>query len=187
MTPRLSPFLILCALLGCTEEQPVLTGIPSRAILKPQDGKNGKQQTPPAPGYEKSAEVWVDARHLGGKKFNKVRDLVADQFGAVQSSRDLDPGKGREIQFERGILRTLKGTIYMMRVPLPYPMRRSEALEKLGFPPYVGGYTGFHREYRLHNEWGFRRIRMKRESRHSERVTEMETWRWLPGERRPGR
>ncbi len=179
--------LFLCFTLGCENEQPVLTGIPSKAILKANPTPDSKQGTEQSRTYKKSPVVWIDARHLGGKKFNKVRDLVGDQFGPLQSSRDLDPGKGRELSFERGIVRTTKGTIYMMRIPLPYPMRRSEALEKLGFPPYVGGYTGFHREYRLHNEWGFRRIRMKRENRHSERVTQVETWRWLPGERGPGR
>jgi hypothetical protein len=173
--------------MGCETEPPVLTGIPDRAILTPREAEAPASPKRTGAGYEKSADVLVDARHLGGKRFTKVRDLIADQLGQLTASRELDAKKGRELTFERGTIRIVNGSIYMLRVPLPFPMRRSEALETLGFPPYVGGYTGFHREYRLHNEWGFRRIRMKRENRHSERVTQVEAWRWLPGERGPGR
>lgn len=165
----------------------MLTGIPSTAILQDSFTTTPSAAETKGNSYQKHPNVLVDIRHFGGKNYRQMRDRIDEQMGALQSTKELDNGRGRELIFERGVVRTSKNTIYMMRVPLPSPLRRSEALEKVGFPPFVGGYTGFHREYRLHNEWGFRRIRMKRENRRSERVTEVEAWRWLPGERRSGR
>ena len=70
----------------------------------------------------------------------------------------------------------------MIQVPLPEPLRRSEALQSLGFPLFADRYLTFHREYRLNHQWEFRRIRLKREAPESEFITEVEAWRWIPGE-----
>jgi hypothetical protein len=184
----LRPLILLTTLtIACERDAPVLTGIPSSAILRDNITATADTETTVGSTYQKHPGVLVDIRHFGGKNYRQMRDRIDDQMGALLAIQDLDNGRGRELRFERGILRLSKNTIYMIRVPLPSPLRRSEALEKVGFPPFVGGYSGFHREYRLHNEWGFRRIRMKRENRRSERVTEVEAWHWLPGERRSGR
>ena len=168
------------------EDDPVLTGIPARPLLTQTEStptKSPREET----RYQKSAAVYVDVRHLGGKPFHQVRDIVSDQLGRLQSTREVSEQGGREITYLRGTIRVIDNTIAMIRIPLQEPLRRTAALEHLGFPPYVGGYSIFHREYRLHHEWGFRRIRLKREDRSSERVIEVEAWRWLPGERDLGR
>ena len=71
----------------------------------------------------------------------------------------------------------------MLSVPLPEPLRRTDALELLGFPPQVDDTIVLHREYRLNHEWGFRRIRMMRLGQDNELVDKVEAWRWVPGER----
>jgi len=182
-------WLVTLALLcSCVEDEPVLTGIPATPLLSEKDEASTQEQ--PKKGsqqYEKSEAVLVDVRYLGGKPYEQTRDIVSVQLGQLLSTRDLERNGGKEMQFERGRIRVIDKTIAMIRIPLQQPMRRTQALEALGFPPYVGGYTIFHREYRLHHEWGFRRIRLMREDRHSERVIEVEAWRWLPGERDLGR
>jgi hypothetical protein len=184
---RFRPWLLLLGLvLGCVNEEPVLIGIPEEALLSEQT----QPDTPTAKArasYEKSGAVYVDVRFLGGKPYLQVRDILTEQLGPLQGREAIDGKDGVSLEFLRGSVRIMKGTIAMLTIPLPKPMRRAEALEALGFPPYVGGYTIFHREYRLHHEWGFRRIRLKREDRRSERVIEVEAWRWLPGERELGR
>jgi hypothetical protein len=171
------------------DEEPVLTGIPQDALLSEQgvQTKPGAPTPKPPARYEKSKAVYIDVRFLGGKPYLQVRDILIEQFGPLRSRQLLGSKAGVSLEFLRGSIRVMKGTIAMLNIPLPEPMRRTEALEALGFPPYVGGYTIFHREYRLHHEWGFRRIRLKREDRRSERVIEVEAWRWLPGERELGR
>lgn len=184
---RLKPWLLLLGLvLGCVNDEPVLIGIPQDALLTEQATPGAP--TPKAPArYEKSEAVYVDVRFLGGKPFLQVRDILIEQLGPLQGRQPVDGKSAESLQFLRGSVRVIKGTIAMLKIPLPKPLRRAEALEALGFPPYVGGYTIFHREYRLHHEWGFRRIRLTREDRRSERVIEVEAWRWLPGERELGR
>jgi hypothetical protein len=181
--------LLLGLVLGCVDEEPVLIGIPQEALLNGQaeETKPGAPAAKPPVHYKKSKAVYVDVRFLGGKPFLQVRDILTDQLGPLQGHQQIDSKAGESLEFLRGSVRVIKGTVAMLNIPLPEPLRRAEALEALGFPPYVGGYTIFHREYRLHHEWGFRRIRLKREDRRSERVIEVEAWRWLPGERELGR
>jgi hypothetical protein len=91
------------------------------------------------------------------------------------------------MQFIHGTIRVVDGRIYMIRVPLLRPMRRTEALEEAGFPPYSSGVIRSHREFRINHEWGFRRIRLRRAGPDDELVVQLEAWRWLPKERDNGR
>lgn len=168
---------------ACAPDAPVLSGIPARPLLaKPTKAPATPHASSAAPGYQKADNVYIDVHHLGGRDYEEVRHIIFDQLGGLVEKVDLPAGNGREYRFERGILRVADGRIYMVRVPLPKPLRRSDALIALGFPPYVGNYLTFSREYRLNHEWGFRRIRLMRKDRQSERVTLVEAWYSVPGE-----
>ena len=188
----LRPLLFLSLLCGCADEPPLLTGIPQAPLLQdtPEEASAGSEtdeDKPKAQAYTKARDIFVDVRYLGGKPYAQVRDLLSEQMGGLKSRAPAQRQGGQLLTFEHGQARVIHNTVAMMKVRLPEPVRRTQALEMLGFPPYVGGYTIFHREYRLHHEWGFRRIRLMREDRRSERVIEVEVWRWLPGERELGR
>ena len=71
----------------------------------------------------------------------------------------------------------------MIKISLPTPVRRSTALIQTGFPEQVDKYIDTHKEYQLLNEWGFRRIRMRRQSKDDELVKSLEAWKWVPNEK----
>ena len=186
----LRPLLMFCLLCACADEPPLLTGIPQTPLLQdtPQETQGTeKKDKAKAQAYTKARNIFVDVRYLGGKPYAQVRDLLSEQMGGLKSRAPAARQGGQLLTFEHGQARIINNTVAMIKVRLPEPVRRTQALEILGFPPYVGGYTIFHREYRLHHEWGFRRIRLMREDRRSERVIEVEVWRWLPSERELGR
>ncbi len=169
-------------LVACGTPEPVLSGVPETNILDEPDDE-GTLPVERAAVYSRPADVYVDVRHLGGRSFPGSRDVVADQLGALLESEELGGDNGQELRFERATLRVVDDLIYMVEVPLPEPLRRSDALEYLGFPSQVGRYIVLHREYRLNHEWSFRRIRMMRDSPDNELVNSVEAWRWVPGER----
>lgn len=191
------PALPLLALLltaqlaaGCGPEEPVLQGVPAEPLLGGRPSASAVASTPDqdeAAPYERPAGVHVDVHHLGGRSFRDNRDLLADQLGGLVTVSDLPGGAGQRMDFERGSIQVEDDVVYMLRVPLPEPMRRSQALEALGFPAYVGRYVTLHREYRLNNTWDFRRIRMMRSSTADELVTEVEAWHHVPDEDDPPR
>lgn len=188
MTPPAA--LSLALLAACSGGDPVLQGVPGDRLLAPApaDAGPGSEQGPPdgrsadPERYAKAADVWVDVNHIAGKQWSEVRAEAADQLGPLAESVELPGDNGVELRFARGAVRVAEDRVYMMRVPLPEPMRRGPALEAIGMPPYTGGYLIMHREYRLNNERGFRRVRMRRLDSESEQVTEVEAWRWIPGE-----
>ncbi len=177
--------LALVALAGCGPEEPVLQGVPAEALLASQP--SAEQRAASADRLNRSATepylkpegVYVDVLYLGGASFRLNRDVLADQLGALQAVEDLPDGAQRA-RFERGEVQVKDDAIYLVTVPLPQPLRRSEALNALGFPAYVGRYVSLHREYRLNNTWGFRRLRLKRQSPEDELVTELEAWHTVP-------
>lgn len=184
---------LLLALLstGCWADEPVLPGIPAEPLLigtevKPE-GPTTSDGVAEAGSYQRPAGVIVDVHHLGGSSYRENRDILADQLGALLTVEDLAGDSGQRLHFERGTLQVKDDEIYMLRVPLPELQRRSQALEQLGFPAYVGRYVTLHREYRLNNTWDFRRIRMKRNSSEDELVVEVEAWHRVPGEPGPSR
>lgn len=189
-SPAALPLLLLAA---CSGGEPVLQGVPDDRLLAPTPAAAAAPEADgdaaPADGrsanpelYKKAPNVWVDVNHLAGKQWSEVRNEAADQLGPLSESVELPGDNGVELRFARGALRVVDDRVYMMRIPLPEPMRRGPALEAIGMPPYTGSYLIMHREYRLNNERGFRRVRMRRLGRDSELVTEVEAWRWIPGE-----
>lgn len=167
---------------GCSEPEPVLSGVPDRALLG--EGAAGELAAEgEEPGYVQPKGTYIDVRHLGGRSFDGSRDIIGSQLGTLLESTSLGGENGRELVFERATLRVVDDLVYMVRVPLPEPLRRSDALELLGFPTQTDDAIVLHREYRLNHEWGFRRIRMMRLSTANELVHTVEAWRWVPGER----
>ena len=170
---------------ACMTETVVLTGIPEDPILAETDDEQERatqaRQADPSP-YQKPAGVFIDVHHLGMREYTTSRPELLAQMGALQQTTTLPGDNGTEYIFERGSLRVADDQIYMLHVPLPAPSRRPDALQTLGFPPYGNRYLSTHQEYRINNEWGFRRIRMYRVDQESELVDAVEVWRWIPGE-----
>ena len=186
-------WLALLTLAACQPEAPLVPGVPAAPLLAEEPAAAAPSDAPPpltpptrpdeAPAaYQRAAHVYVDVPFLAGKLYAEVRDLVADQLGDQRGTRELPQRGDQELNFTRGDLRTEDGRIYMIRVPLPNPMQRADALALCGFSTQVGRAIGTSREYRLNHEWGFRRIRLERLGADNDLVTELEAWRWVPGE-----
>ena len=180
----MSPSLFIITLvLSCEPPEPVISGIPREPLLssnRTEIPKKVKKKTQ----YTKPEGVYVDVRHLCGQRLEAIRDHVYDQLGPRQNVRELGEVAGREIQFTRGTIRVLDGVVYMMSIPLIEPMYRRQALQNVGFPAQTTSVLAYSGEYRINNQWDFRRIRMRRSERDSETISEVEVWRWLPRERR---
>lgn len=172
----------LLALTACSPPDPVLSGLPDRPLLFPKANGTAKTTNEPAP-YVKPADVYVDVRHLCGQRMDAVRVELNEQLGDRQNVRELGAVDGREIQFIRGTIREVGGTIYMVSVPLIEPMYRRVALQQTGYPAFAGGVIRLSNEFRINNSWDHRRIRMKRVARDAEMVSEVEAWRWIPRDR----
>ncbi len=172
----------LLAMTGCSPPDPVLSGIPDQPLLAPRPEATERSSNEPAP-YVKPADVYVDVRHLCGQRIDAVRVELYEQLGNRQNVRDLGAVDGREIQFIRGTIREVEGTIYMVSVPLIEPMYRRVALQQTGFPAFSGGVIRLSNEFRINNSWDYRRIRMKRVARDAELVSQIEAWRWIPRDR----
>ncbi|NOY24793.1 MAG: hypothetical protein GXP62_02880 [Oligoflexia bacterium] len=178
---------------ACGRPEPVLTGIPAQPLLSGDNTSSTERSDINSDGiatansYHRRDGVDIDVHHLGGASFSQNRDLLTEQLGNLKSVRELPGEGGQELTFDRAVVMVSDDQIYMLRVPLTKPLRRSQALERLGFPPYVGRYVTLHREYRLNNTWGFRRIRMMRSSPTDEMIVEVEAWQHVPGQAGPGR
>jgi hypothetical protein len=183
-------FLAFLFLFSCRNADPVVPGIDEDPLLteinsakENRESRKIQQQQKAQSSYQKSPEVYIDINYLGGKMHKAVQDAIQDQLGNLQKKQALSPKDGERRFYEFGEIRTLDDQIYMIKITLPEAMRRSEALLKTGFPEQVDKYKEYHKEYQLHNEWGFRRIRMRRESPESELITQFEAWKWVPNER----
>lgn len=172
--------MLLVLWLGCGSDEPVITAVPTPISAEELTIQRYKQLEKASPvnlvrTYEKPAGIYVDVRYFGGKNYESVRDQLTEQLGAVQDTNELGD-LGREVVFERGTLRVQGGEIYMIEIPLPEPLRRTEALGVLGFPPASRDYLSLTLEYRLTNVWGFRRIRFLRAERDSEDIVRVQAW-----------
>ena len=76
--------------------------------------------------------------------------------------------------------RVVRGTVYMVRVDLPEPMTRTDALLVTGFSIYADHWRETHLEYRLANSWGFERFRLQRAEPGGDRVVSVEAWKLRP-------
>ena len=180
----MNTLLMALAILGCNPPEPVLSGIPETPLLSEKEAPAKRTAEAQAQAsYEKPGNVYVDIRYLCGQPFNAVRAELSDQLGTKQNERQLDALRGREIQYTRGRIRVADGIVYMVTIHLLEPMYRRVAFEKTGFPPFTGALIRLSNEYRINNEWDFRRIRLTRSGRDAEKVNEVQVWRWLPKER----
>ena len=176
---------------ACGEPEPVLRGLPEQQepplsvapllqdALEPERDDDHPEKVASKP-YIKPKGVYVDVRHLGGRGYSTVQVELADQMGDIQEQMDLGTRYGEEIVFTRGALRMVRDVIYMVRVFLPRPVTRGEALEMTGFPPYVDNWLITHREFRLGHSWDFRRIIMKRAKGHRDHVIQVDAWKERP-------
>ncbi len=170
-------------LLACTPDAPVVPAVqpPTAQELTTRREEQQRKATPEnlIAVYKKPEGIYVDARYFGGKSYTSVRDQVTEQLGSLQDNQDLGD-QGKELSFERGSLRVRDDRIYMIDVPLPEPLRRTEALAVVGFPAAVRDDTDLALEYRISNAWGFRRIRLIRAARGAEDISRVECWREDP-------
>ncbi len=190
---------LLLLLVACGAEEPVLVGVPAEPLLAPGPGAPGAAAAPapdgPAPRvaegrpsydpalYVKPAGVVLDIGLLGGRSLREVKAVVADQLGPPVDTVPLPGGGGTEYRFASGaVLRAADDRIYLLRTPLPQPLRRHEAFAAAGLLEPVSEALTLHREYRYNNERGFRRLRLKRLGASTEEVVEVEAWSWIPGE-----
>jgi hypothetical protein len=123
--------------------------------------------------YQKPAGVYVDVHFLGGRKLTNVRDIVAEQLGSLLQEKAEDDGV-RRLTFERGEVKLIDDELAVVDVPLPEPLRRSEALALLGFSPLADRYLALTFEFRVTQYQGFRRLvlhRVAREAEEVERIT----------------
>lgn len=189
-TPPMSSLLLILGV-ACGDPEPVVSGVPATPEAVAERREAAELRASPSnidAGYEKPEGVHVDVRYLGGRRYTQIRDEVASQLGAVIEERTLAEGAGTEVRLERGTLRLLDDTIYMLEIPLPAPVRRTEALALLGFPAAIRDYTLTTTEFRLTNMWGFRRLIFFRTERDGEFVDRVQAWRFTPMEKqRQGR
>lgn len=168
--------------IGCGEPPaPVLSAMPAPASVDAVTAKRLEQErrtTPGAvdPGYARADGVYIDLRYFGGRSWDAARAEVERQFGPVmEETTPAGAATGeRDVRLLRGSIHLRDNRIQKMTVPLPEPVRRSEALALLGLPPFVGNYNSLALEFRLTNEWGFRRIRFLRTERGAEEIESVE-------------
>jgi hypothetical protein len=163
--------------LGCMSGEPVLTSLSATPAVV------GSTSASEPLAYTKPENVLVDVPHMVGKSLDVARGDLEEQLGSVQTVSELGAREGREIVFDRGHVRELNGSIYLVYVDLPRPMRRSEAMFAVGLPSQVREWLGVTLEWRTSWAHGMERIRMGREERDSEFVLWVEVRRYNPRKR----
>ena len=177
--------LWLYLMISCRNTEPVLVGIPSEPLLEEQESptkvlKQKEQTTPKVKHYTKPPGVIVDVQRFGGASFMESQPYLSKQLGDFVSKHKLTPRDGERRIYEKGEVRIVDDTIYMIRFILPEPMRRNKALRSAGFTEFIDKYVITHHEYQVLYKWDFVRLRMKRENGKSELVTNFEAWKWIP-------
>lgn len=172
-------------LLSCRNTEPVLVGIPSEPLLEKtstptQIRKENKKKAPKVEHYRTPRGVIVDVQHFGGASFLESQPHLTKQLGPFISKHQLTPRDGERRLYEKGEIRIVDDTIYMIRFRLPEPLRRNKALNAAGFMEYVDEYVITHHEYQVLYKWDFVRFRMKRIDKESELVSHFEAWKWIP-------
>ncbi len=179
---RAARALAACAglALGCGPPEPVLLALPDDGVLNPNAAPTAEATA--AQAYARPPGAYVDAPHLLRTRVVDGQDQLRAQLGALVSTEELPNGAGQELRMERGTIRVIDQRVYMVKVPLPEPVRRLDAFPVLGLPPPVGEPIQTHRELRYHNERGMRLVRLVRQAPQAELVTEVEVWSRIPGE-----
>jgi hypothetical protein len=195
--------LLLLAILGCGSDDPVLTAVAPHAAPPSGEASSAPKDEAPAvkavrerrearekrasragmdADYQKPKGVYVDALYFGGRDWGNARDEALRQFGSLTVEESLPDG-ARLYTHERGTIRVAEGRIQALDIPLPEPLRRSEALAVLNIPQVVDAYRPYVLEFRLLNVHGFRRIQLARAARDSEDIVRVHAWKFLNRER----
>ena len=174
-------YLMIC----CRNTDPVLVGIPAEPLLEEEQSPTkvraeNRKTKPKVEHYTKPPGVIVDVQRFGGTSFMESQPYLSKQLGDFISKHKLTPRDGERRVYEKGEIRIVDDTIYMIRFTLPEPMRRNKALKSAGFTEYVDKYVITHNEYQVLYKWDFVRFRMKRVNGESELVTNFEAWKWIP-------
>lgn len=172
---------------ACSGDAPVVSGVTQEDVEKvTAERQAAEAKTRPEAVeqiYQKAPGVYVDVRFLSGRPYARVRDEIAAQLGDQQSTRDLGE-LGEERVFARGSVRVdVDGNIYMIEVPLPERVRRTDALTQVGLPVQVDRWQTLPMEFRLNNTFGLRRVIFTRATQGSEDVVRVQAWKYAPSER----
>ena len=160
----------IAALLACFgSDEPVVSGVRDqkpKPTVEEIAAKREREELRASPrilevNYEKPAGVYADVQFLGGRRWENVREIILDQLGAIKLERP--NAQGNEVkELERGTVTLVGGLVETIEVPLPEPMRRSDAMVACGFLGLVDKYLAFNKEYRVTQFQGFRRIVLHR-------------------------
>jgi hypothetical protein len=181
----------VAALVGCGGEEPVLLGVePDEPAQASERSKVWQRVIPEsayrddpeveAQAYSKPEGVYVDIHWLGGRRFDDVAIELEQQLGELHERKALDARRGEELVYERGDVRVIRGVVYMIRVQLPEPLTRTEALLVTGFTIYADHWRETHREFRLSYSFDFERFRLMRDAEDNDRVVSVEAWKLSP-------
>lgn len=179
--------------LGCGTEEPVLLGVEPESADVQQSSERSEvwQRVIPesayrddplveAQTYSKPDGVYVDIHWLGGRRYDDIASELELQLGPLHERKVLDARKGEELVYERGDVRVVRGVVYMLRVQLPEPLTRTEALLVTGFTIYADHWRETHREFRLSHSFDFERFRLMRHDEDKDRVVSIEAWKLSP-------
>ena len=177
--------LLLFIIVGCRNTDPVLVGIPAEPLLEEKSTptqvlKKIKSKPEKVVHYSKPPGVVVDVQRFAGTSFIEAQPYLSEQLGEFVSKHQLSPRDGERRIYDKGEIRIVDDTIYMIRFTLPKPMRRNKALQAAGFMEFVDKYIITHHEYQVLYKWDFVRFRMKRINSESELVKSFEAWKWIP-------
>ena len=174
--------------IGCTDpameelsQQGLLQDVPSAQEIRDsyQDQKDEKKTKTQVPSSSTSG---IDIPYLKGKSIEQVKGILTQQLGPLQEVLPLANPEEEIRRYENGEISLYEGIVFRVKVIFPYPMRRSEALMYVGIPEQVDKYLVTHHEYQLMNTFEMRRIRLRRDSKENELVTEIEVFAWIPSE-----
>jgi len=186
---RLAVALLL--LVACGTEDPVLLGVEPEPEPAPSQRSKVWQRVIPesayrdapeieAQVYSKPENVYVDIHWLGGRRYDDIAAELELQLGPLHERKVLDARRGEELVYERGDVRVVRDVVYMLRVQLPEPLTRSEALLVTGFTVFADHWRETHREFRLSHSFDFERFRLMRHAEDKDRVITVEAWKISP-------
>ncbi len=177
--------------MACATEEPVLLGVEAKDDPEPSERSEVWQRVIPesayrddprveAETYSKPEGVYVDIHWLGGRRYDDVVGELELQLGPLVERKVLDARRGEELVYERGDVRVVRDVVYMIRVQLPEPLTRTEALLVTGFTVFADHWRETHREFRLSHSFDFERFRLMRHSEDKDRVISVEAWKLSP-------
>ncbi len=174
--------------IGCTDpameelsQQGLLQDVPSAQEVREsyQEQKDKKKNDAPIMNASTSG---IDIPYLKGKSIEQLKGVLTQQLGSLQEVMPLANPEEEIRRYENGEISLYEGIVFRVKVIFPYPMRRSDALMYVGIPEQVDKYLVTHHEYQLMNTFEMRRIRLRRDSKENELVTEIEVFAWIPSE-----